>query len=193
MCNVVQLCLAAINNILLMLKWKHAFLLLLITIAWKMADRFASRRYSLKNKLGDPMIKNIELDHRKISWFPSVSQINNYFICLSLWLWQIIICSPLTNHDILPNLVQLLILKIGEGEKNYSEVEKLVEKVWHEKSFIFGLLFQWNLTSIVFVTGYKENSLQSTFFLQMSMKFKGSALLSSYIPYYNGFIKTTRK
>ena len=72
----------------------------------------------------------------------------------------------------------------------------LVEKAWHEKSFIFSLLFQWYLTSIVFTSHRiytKENSFQATVFLQMSMKFKGSSLLSSYIPYYNGFIKTTRK
>ena len=30
-----------------------------ITLAWKMADRFASRGYSLKNKLGDRMIKQL--------------------------------------------------------------------------------------------------------------------------------------
>ena len=52
--NVIQLCLAA-NNILLMRKRNHAWYVL----AWKKADRFASRRYSLKNKLGDRMIKQI--------------------------------------------------------------------------------------------------------------------------------------
>ena len=34
-----------------------AFLLLAIALAWKMADCFAFRRYSLKNKLGDGMIR----------------------------------------------------------------------------------------------------------------------------------------
>ena len=63
--NVVQLCLPA-NNILLMRKRNHAFLLLGIVFACKKADRFASRRWSLKNKLGD----------RKISRFASVSRIN---------------------------------------------------------------------------------------------------------------------
>ena len=56
MLNIVQLCLAA-NNILLMCKRNHAFLLLAVALALKMADRFASRRYSIKNKLGDRMLK----------------------------------------------------------------------------------------------------------------------------------------
>ena len=57
--NVVQLCLAT-NNILLMRKRNLTFLLLAIALAWKMADRFNSRRYSLKkNKLGDRMIKTL--------------------------------------------------------------------------------------------------------------------------------------
>ena len=34
MFNVVQLCLAA-NNILLVCKWNHAFLLLAIAVSWK--------------------------------------------------------------------------------------------------------------------------------------------------------------
>ena len=46
---IVQLCLAAIgaaaNNILLMRTRNHAFLLLAIALAWKMADSFASQRY----------------------------------------------------------------------------------------------------------------------------------------------------
>ena len=60
MCNVVQLCLAA-SKILLMRKWKHAFLHSRDRSCVKMADRFAgvSRRYSLKNKLGDQMIKQL--------------------------------------------------------------------------------------------------------------------------------------
>ena len=50
----VQLCLAAIaaaaNNILLMRTRNHAFLLLVITLAWKMADSFTSQRYLFINK-----------------------------------------------------------------------------------------------------------------------------------------------
>ena len=56
--NFVQLCLAA-SNILLMCKRNQAFLLLAIALALKMADRFASRRYSLENELGDRMIKQL--------------------------------------------------------------------------------------------------------------------------------------
>ena len=55
--NVVQLCLAA-NNTLPMRKRNHAFLPLAIVLGLKKADRFTSRRYSLKNKLGDRMIKH---------------------------------------------------------------------------------------------------------------------------------------
>ena len=56
--NAVQLCLPA-NNILLMRKRNHAFLLLGIVFACKKADRIASRRWSLKNKLSDRMIKQL--------------------------------------------------------------------------------------------------------------------------------------
>ena len=158
----------------------------------KNADCFASRRYSLKNKLGDWMIKQYwtwSSQNIMICQYLA-DQYNYHFICLSLWLWQII--NLLTTDFAQPRPI-IVNSQSWEGEKNYSEVEKLVEKAWNEKSFIFSLLFPWSLTSIVFVTGYKENSLQATVFLQMSMKFKGSSLLSSYIPYYNGFIKTTRK
>ena len=41
-----------------MRKRTHAFLLLAIALAWKMVDRFASRRY-WKNKFGDWMIKQL--------------------------------------------------------------------------------------------------------------------------------------
>ena len=54
MCNVVQLCLAA-SNILLMPKWNHAFLPLAIALARK----WQNARYSLKNKLGNRMIKQL--------------------------------------------------------------------------------------------------------------------------------------
>ena len=56
--NVVQLCMAA-NNILLMRKWNHAFLLPVITRAWKMSDRFQSMSLFIENKLGDRMIKRL--------------------------------------------------------------------------------------------------------------------------------------
>ena len=61
-----------------------------------MADHFASRRHSLKNKFGDRMIKQTHL-------------LQNILICQ----WQadplFADCSPLTNHDISLNLVQLLL------------------------------------------------------------------------------------
>ena len=50
--NVIQLCLAA-NNILLMREWNHAFLLLAIALAWKW--QIASQM--IKNKLSDRMIR----------------------------------------------------------------------------------------------------------------------------------------
>ena len=69
--NIVQLYLAA-NNILLIRKRNHAFLLL----AWKVADRFASRRYSLIKKNWWSNDKSvIEHGYQKISWFVSVSKI----------------------------------------------------------------------------------------------------------------------
>ena len=58
MCNVVQLCLAA-NNILLMRKWSHAFLLLAIAFAWKWQIVSNPWVYSLRNNHGDRMIKQL--------------------------------------------------------------------------------------------------------------------------------------
>ena len=84
--NVVQLCLAA-NNILLMRKRNHAFLLLAIALACEMADRFAFRRYSLKNKLGDRMIE--QLVNSVIARYRDLSVSRRSVICLSLRLWQI--------------------------------------------------------------------------------------------------------
>ena len=51
--NVVQLCLAA-NNILLMHKWNHTFLL--ITLVWK-CRLLRFPKIFVKNKLGNQMIK----------------------------------------------------------------------------------------------------------------------------------------
>ena len=83
-CNVVQLSLAA-NNILLLGKRHHAFLLLAITFAKKMADRFASQGYSLKNKLGDRMIK--QLLNSVITKYCDLTQMN-VITCRSQKLWH---------------------------------------------------------------------------------------------------------
>ena len=89
MCNVVQLCLAA-NKILLMCKSKHAFLRSCDRSCVKTADRFAglSRRYSLKNKLGDQMIK--QLLSSVIAKYRDLSVSRRSIIRLSLWLRKII-------------------------------------------------------------------------------------------------------
>ena len=84
-----------INNVLLMRKQNHAFLLLVITLPWKMADHIASQRYSLKTKPGHQMIKHNELGYHKISWFVSVSLADQLLL----------ICSPLTNHNLLLTLI----------------------------------------------------------------------------------------
>ena len=81
--NVVQLCMAA-NNVLLMRKRNHVWYVL----AWKKADRFASRRYSLKNKLGDRMIK--QLLNSVITKYRDLPVSRTSIICLSLRLRQII-------------------------------------------------------------------------------------------------------
>ena len=75
--NVIQLCLAA-NNILLM----H------YVLVWKKADRFASQRCSLKNKLGDQMIK--QLLNSVITKYCDLPVSRTSIICLSLRLRQII-------------------------------------------------------------------------------------------------------
>ena len=65
----------------------------------KMADRFACRGYSLKKQTRWSNDKTIiELGYCKISWF--VGQ---------LFAEAELICSPQTNHDILLDLVQLLL------------------------------------------------------------------------------------
>ena len=73
---------------LLMRKRNHAFLLLAIVLAWKKTDRFASRRWSLKNKLGDRMIK--QLFNSVIAKYRDLPVFRTSIICLSLRLRQII-------------------------------------------------------------------------------------------------------
>ena len=51
--NVIQLCLAA-DNILLMRKWNHAFLLPAIALEWKWQSTSLAEDIHEKNKLGDP-------------------------------------------------------------------------------------------------------------------------------------------
>ena len=81
--NVGQLFLAA-NTILLMSKLNHAFLLLANRSCKKMADHFASQRYSLKNKLNDQVIK--QLLNSVIVKYCDLSVSHRSIICLSLWL-----------------------------------------------------------------------------------------------------------
>ena len=92
--NVIQLCLALVfaNNILLMRKRHYVFLILLLAIAvnaCKMTERFASRRYSLKNKLGDRMIKQL-LNSVIAKYLEFSVSRRSIIICLSLRLGQII-------------------------------------------------------------------------------------------------------
>ena len=57
-----------------------------------------------QNKLGDRMIK--QLLSSVITKYRDLSVSHWSIICLSLWLWQIIIDLLTTNHNILLNLVQ---------------------------------------------------------------------------------------
>ena len=65
-----------------MRKRNHAFLLLAIALSSRMEDRFASRRYLLKNKLGDRMIK--QLLNSVIAKYRDFSVSRRSIICLSL-------------------------------------------------------------------------------------------------------------
>ena len=56
--NVVQLCFAA-NNVLLMRKWNHAFLILAIALAWKWQIASLPEDIPYKNKPGNRMIKQL--------------------------------------------------------------------------------------------------------------------------------------
>ena len=84
--NAVRLCLAA-NNILLMRNETMLFSFLRSLYA-KMADRFTSRRYSLKNKLGDRMIKR--LLNLVIAKYRDMSVSHRSIICLGRRLRQMI-------------------------------------------------------------------------------------------------------
>ena len=95
----------------------------------KMADRFAPRRYSLKNRLVLSCDKTIiELGYRKISWFFSVSQINissNYAFILILQL-----ALSLWNRFLLN---QSIGSQLREGEKYYcccwkNELQKAADR-----------------------------------------------------------------
>ena len=67
----------------------------------KMADLFASRRNSLKkHKLSDQTIK------KKNYWTPVITKYLDLSVCLTDQLFAEAEGSPLTNHDILVNLVQ---------------------------------------------------------------------------------------
>ena len=95
MCNIVsQLCLAA-KNILLMHKWNHAFLLLVIALAWK----WQFPKVSLKKQSWWTNEKTIiELCYCNLWWFTIVSQIS-YLICLPLTLLQYFAQPcPITTH-----------------------------------------------------------------------------------------------
>ena len=63
------------------------------------------------------MITVIEFGYRKTSWFVIVSQIN--------YLPQPILCSPLTNHDILLDLVQYLFIILVIFAGKALKVEKV--------------------------------------------------------------------
>ena len=93
LCN--RLCLAR-NNILLIHKWHYAFLLLAIALAWKWQIPFLPKDIQTWWS-NDKTI--IELVYWKISWFISVSQPLFSF-------GKKLICSPLTNHNILLSLIQ---------------------------------------------------------------------------------------
>ena len=70
--NVIQLCLAT-NNSLLMRKWNHAFLLLAIALVWK--RQIASLPEDIPYKKQTRWVNDntiIELGYRKISWFVDV-------------------------------------------------------------------------------------------------------------------------
>ena len=106
--NVVQLCLAA-NNILLMRKWNQAFSFLRSLLR----ENGRSLRFPkifIKNQTRWSKDKTIiELGCRKISWFFSVLQIN-YLPQPSVSAYKI--CSSLTNHDTSLTFVQQLLITV---------------------------------------------------------------------------------
>ena len=82
---VIQLCLAT-NNILLMRKWNHAFLLLAIALAWKWQIASLPEDIPYKKQTrwsNDNTI--IELGYRKISWFVNVMYcVSSCDVCKSI-------------------------------------------------------------------------------------------------------------
>ena len=83
--NVIQLCLAT-NNILLMRKWNHAFLLLAIPLVWKWQIASLPEDIPYKKQTrwsNDNTI--IELGYRKISWFVDVMYcVSSCDVCKSI-------------------------------------------------------------------------------------------------------------
>ena len=110
--NAVQL--VSCNYILHMRKGNRAFISSCDRSWVKMADRFGSRGYSLKNKLGDRMIKqllnsviakypDLSVSCRSIIW---KSALGTRLFASAFGFGKYLICSPQTNHNILLNLVQ---------------------------------------------------------------------------------------
>ena len=133
--NVVQLCLAA-NNILLMHKRNQTFLLLGLALAWKMADHFASRGYSLKNKLSDQMIK--QLLNLVIAKYCDLSLSHYSIICLSIQLQQIIYWFA--HHW------QITIVCLTSSNVNYFLIYPLGSDLSNMDSAVL-ILNNWDLSS----------------------------------------------
>ena len=108
-CAISSNCVLAINNVLLMRKWNHSFLLLVIALAWKwqIASLTIQRAIFNKKQAGDRMIR--QLLNSVLAKYRYFSVSRRSIICLSCRLrpnynwsarhWQIMIfCSTSSNN-----------------------------------------------------------------------------------------------
>ena len=116
-----------------------------IVFAWKKGNRFAFRRYSLKNKLGDRMIK--QLLNSIIAKYRDLPVSRTSIICLCLRLrqisarhWQItIFCSTSTNN------CQVVVLKYESIIDIHPVIAKLSSKRVNPFTYVILLYFIFSL------------------------------------------------
>ena len=133
--NVVQLCLAAVwQQIIFCSCVNKTFLLLIaIALAWKMVDRFASRRYSWKNKLCDRMIKQL------------LDEVEQY-IEICQWPVGSIICRS-------------LLICLSEKPRIYFIFQLMSERKWYSGTYPLGHLYS-RVSSIKSLISLRVHKLQ---------------------------------
>ena len=100
MLSVIQLCLAANNIMLMHINETTLFCLFASLLLENGRSLCFSKKFIKKHKLSDQTIK------KKNYWTPVITKYLDLSVCLTDQLFAEAEGSPLTNHDILVNLVQ---------------------------------------------------------------------------------------